>query len=176
MYRKYKAWGYQHGVLPRLLWPLLIYELQVSLQLPITSVLEEFKAAKTRQGQQRRKSASSTQSSEQATNGQPAKHFRRHTEGLKPACVGWLKGLCWAVTLEGPGAAGDRRDHHQVTGSQHHRSGRGSIEMASDPEPTSGQLTSAWCRVVFNRGRSRMLDLLSKLPPPTKKGVVSINW
>ncbi|KAK0143400.1 hypothetical protein N1851_018471 [Merluccius polli] len=23
---KYKAWGYQHGVLPRLLWPLLVYE------------------------------------------------------------------------------------------------------------------------------------------------------
>ncbi|KAL1276034.1 hypothetical protein QQF64_035657 [Cirrhinus molitorella] len=27
---KYKAWGYQHGVLPRLLWPLLVYEVPVS--------------------------------------------------------------------------------------------------------------------------------------------------
>ncbi|KAK0139194.1 hypothetical protein N1851_024122 [Merluccius polli] len=27
---KYKAWGYQHGVLPRLLWQLLVYEVPVS--------------------------------------------------------------------------------------------------------------------------------------------------
>ncbi|KAK0137644.1 hypothetical protein N1851_026134 [Merluccius polli] len=27
---KYKAWGYQHGVFPRLLWPLLVYEVPVS--------------------------------------------------------------------------------------------------------------------------------------------------
>ena len=80
---KYKAWGYQHGVLPRLLWPLLVYEVPVStveglerklntylrrwlgvprsfcsiglystgskLQLPISSVVEEYKATKTRQ-------------------------------------------------------------------------------------------------------------------------------
>ncbi|XP_056314571.1 uncharacterized protein LOC130229674 [Danio aesculapii] len=80
---KYKAWGYQHGVLPRLLWPLLVYEVPVStveglerkmntylrrwlgvprsfcsiglystgskLQLPLTSVLEEYKVTKTRQ-------------------------------------------------------------------------------------------------------------------------------
>lgn len=80
---KYKAWGYQHGVLPRLLWPLLVNEVPVStveglerkintylrrwlgvprsfcsiglystgskLQLPVTSVVEEFKATKTRQ-------------------------------------------------------------------------------------------------------------------------------
>ncbi|KAK3520023.1 hypothetical protein QTP70_010861 [Hemibagrus guttatus] len=78
---KYKAWGYQHGVVPRLLWPLLVYEVSVStveglerkintylrrwlvaprsfcfiglnstgskLQLPVTSVLEEYKATKT---------------------------------------------------------------------------------------------------------------------------------
>lgn len=29
---KYKAWGYQHGILPRLLWPLLVYEV------PLTTV------------------------------------------------------------------------------------------------------------------------------------------
>lgn len=80
---KYKAWGYQHGVLPRLLWPLLVYEVPIStveglerrintylrrwlgvprsfcsiglystgskLQLPVTSVVEEYKATKTRQ-------------------------------------------------------------------------------------------------------------------------------
>ncbi|KAK0152818.1 Complement C1q-like protein 4 [Merluccius polli] len=27
---KYKAWGYQHGVLPRLLWPLLIFVVSIS--------------------------------------------------------------------------------------------------------------------------------------------------
>lgn len=27
---KFKAWIYQHGVLPRLLWPLLVYELSIS--------------------------------------------------------------------------------------------------------------------------------------------------
>lgn len=27
---KNKAWGYQHGVLPRLLWPLLVYEIPIS--------------------------------------------------------------------------------------------------------------------------------------------------
>ncbi|RXN21510.1 hypothetical protein ROHU_024089 [Labeo rohita] len=80
---RYRAWGYQHGVFPRLLWPLLVYEVPVStveglerkintylrrwlvvprsfcsiglystgskLQLPVTSVLEEYKATKTRQ-------------------------------------------------------------------------------------------------------------------------------
>ena len=79
---KYKAWGYQHGILPRLLWPLLVYEVPLTtvealerkinnflrrwlsvpkafcsiglyssgskLQLPITSVVEEFKTAKVR--------------------------------------------------------------------------------------------------------------------------------
>lgn len=77
---KYKIWGYQHGILPRLLWPLLVYEVPLTivealerkinnylrrwlsvpksfcsiglyssgskLQLPITSVVEEFKATK----------------------------------------------------------------------------------------------------------------------------------
>jgi hypothetical protein len=80
---KYIAWIFQHGVLPRLLWPLLIYqmpllaseEMQVEvtkflrqwfgvrlsfsrlgfystgnrLQLPIRSVVEEFKVTKVRQ-------------------------------------------------------------------------------------------------------------------------------
>lgn len=80
---KYKAWGYQHGVLPRPLWPLLMYEVPVStveglerklntylrrwlgvprsfcsiglsskgskLQLPMPSVVEEYKATKTHQ-------------------------------------------------------------------------------------------------------------------------------
>ncbi|KAI2646403.1 hypothetical protein H4Q32_030397 [Labeo rohita] len=84
---RYKAWGYQHGVLPRLLWPLLVYEVPVStveglerrintclrrwlgvprsfcsislyctcskLQLPVTSVLKEYKATKTRQAMMR---------------------------------------------------------------------------------------------------------------------------
>lgn len=79
---KYKAWGYQHGILPRLLWPLLVYEVPLTtvealerkinnflrrwlsvpksfcsiglyssgskLQLPITSVVEEFKTVKVR--------------------------------------------------------------------------------------------------------------------------------
>lgn len=27
---KYNAWGYQHGVLPRLLWSLLVYEVPLS--------------------------------------------------------------------------------------------------------------------------------------------------
>lgn len=79
---KYKTWGYQHGILPRLLWPLLVYEVPLTtvealerkinnflrrwlsvpksfctiglyssgskLQLPITSVVEEFKTAKVR--------------------------------------------------------------------------------------------------------------------------------
>lgn len=79
---KYKVWGYQHGILPRLLWPLLVYEVPLTsvetlerrinnflrrwlsvpksfcsiglyssgskLQLPITSVMEEFKTAKVR--------------------------------------------------------------------------------------------------------------------------------
>ncbi|KAK0147668.1 hypothetical protein N1851_012858 [Merluccius polli] len=77
---KYKALGYQHGVLPRLLWPLLVYEVPIStverlerkmtylrrwlgiprsfcsiglystgskLQLPVASVVEEYKATKT---------------------------------------------------------------------------------------------------------------------------------
>ncbi|KAK0139991.1 hypothetical protein N1851_023098 [Merluccius polli] len=75
---KYKVWGYQHGVFPRLLWPLLVYEVPVStveglerkmntylrrwldlllhwhstgnkLQLPVISVVEEHKETKTRQ-------------------------------------------------------------------------------------------------------------------------------
>ncbi|KAI2644044.1 Peptide chain release factor 1 [Labeo rohita] len=80
---KYKAWGYQHGEVPRLLWPLLVYEVPVStveglerkintylrrwlvvprsfcsiglystgskLQLPVTSMLEEYKVTKTHQ-------------------------------------------------------------------------------------------------------------------------------
>ncbi|KAJ7995782.1 hypothetical protein DPEC_G00248160 [Dallia pectoralis] len=79
---KYKVCGYQHGILPRLLWPLLVYEVPLTtvetlerrinsflrrwlfvpksfcsiglyssgskLQLPITSVVEEFKTAKVR--------------------------------------------------------------------------------------------------------------------------------
>lgn len=71
---KYKVWSYQHGIFPRLLWPLLVYEVPLTtvetlerkinfstsgcqspkllyssgskLQLPITSVMEEFDAAK----------------------------------------------------------------------------------------------------------------------------------
>lgn len=80
---RFKLWGYQHGVLPRLLWPLLMYEVPLTtvealerrintflrrwlsvpkslssiglyssrskLQLPLTSVVEEFKVAKARQ-------------------------------------------------------------------------------------------------------------------------------
>lgn len=80
---RFKLWGYQHGVLPRLLWLLLMYEVPLTtvealerristflrrwlsvpkcfssvsiyssgskLQLPLTSVVEEFKVAKARQ-------------------------------------------------------------------------------------------------------------------------------
>lgn len=80
---KYKAWGYQHRFLPRLLWPLLVYEFPFStmetlerkinsylrrwlgvprsvcsiglystgskFQMPVTSVIEEYKATKTSQ-------------------------------------------------------------------------------------------------------------------------------
>lgn len=80
---KCKAWGFQHGVLPRLLWPMLEYEVPLlkvkalgrklnnflrrwlavptsfcsiglystgsKLQLPISSVVEEFKATKASQ-------------------------------------------------------------------------------------------------------------------------------
>ena len=80
---KYKAWIYQHGMLPRLLWPLLVYDVPIStveaieralsgyirrwlgvprsfssiglyssgskLQLPLSSVTEEFKVTKARQ-------------------------------------------------------------------------------------------------------------------------------
>lgn len=79
---KYTAWGYQQGILPRLLWPLLVYKVPLKtvealerkfnyflrrwlsvpksfcsiclystgskLQLPITSVMEEYKTAKVR--------------------------------------------------------------------------------------------------------------------------------
>ncbi|XP_052271350.1 uncharacterized protein LOC127872054 [Dreissena polymorpha] len=79
---KFKAWLYQHGLLPRLMWPLMLYEIAVStvegfestinrylrrwlgvppsftsiglygrtnqLQLPISSVVEEYKVAKAR--------------------------------------------------------------------------------------------------------------------------------
>ena len=79
---KFKAWLYQHALLPRILWPLMLYEVPLStvesleritsrhlrkwlgvppsftsvglygksnrLQLPITSLVEEFKTAKTR--------------------------------------------------------------------------------------------------------------------------------
>ena len=79
----YKAWCYQHGILPRLAWPLFIYEVPLStvealertisrflrrwlnvprslssvglystgskLQLPLTSLVEEYKVAKVRQ-------------------------------------------------------------------------------------------------------------------------------
>jgi len=27
---KFKAWIYQHGILPRILWPLLVYEVPIS--------------------------------------------------------------------------------------------------------------------------------------------------
>lgn len=80
---KYKAWLYQHGILPRLLWPLLVYEVPTTtvealertssqflrrwlglprslsnialyshstkLQLPISSLLEEFKVTRVRE-------------------------------------------------------------------------------------------------------------------------------
>lgn len=80
---KYKAWIYQHGVLPRVLWPLLVYDVPVTkveamerlvsgflrrwlsvpksfssvglyssgskLQLPLSSITEEFKVTKVRQ-------------------------------------------------------------------------------------------------------------------------------
>ena len=73
---KYKAWIYQHGVLPRLLWPLLVYDVPMStdeamekklsgyikrsfssiglyssgskLQLPLSSGTEKFKVTKVR--------------------------------------------------------------------------------------------------------------------------------
>ena len=80
---KYKAWIYQHGVLPRVLWPLLVYDVPMTtveamerlasgylrrwlavprsfssvglyssgtkLQLPLTSIAEEYKVTKVRQ-------------------------------------------------------------------------------------------------------------------------------
>ena len=80
---KYKAWMYQHGVLPRLLWPLLVYDVPITtvellertisqflrrwlglprslssialysnattLQLPLSSVTEEFKVTRARE-------------------------------------------------------------------------------------------------------------------------------
>ncbi|CAC5393214.1 unnamed protein product [Mytilus coruscus] len=42
---KLKAWIYQHGLLPRISWPLM---LTAKLQLPFTSIVEEFKVSKTR--------------------------------------------------------------------------------------------------------------------------------
>ena len=79
----YKAWSYQHGILPRLTWPMFIYDIPISaieklerrissylrrwlnvprmlssialygkgnmLQLPLTSLVEEFKVTKVRQ-------------------------------------------------------------------------------------------------------------------------------
>ena len=38
---KYKAWMYQHGVLPRLLWPLLVYEVPISTVESLTKIVSQ---------------------------------------------------------------------------------------------------------------------------------------
>ena len=39
---KYKAWIYQHGVLPRLLWPLLIYEVPITAVESLEKTISQF--------------------------------------------------------------------------------------------------------------------------------------
>ncbi|XP_060589724.1 uncharacterized protein LOC132744948 [Ruditapes philippinarum] len=56
---KYKAWIFQHGLLARLIWPLMVNEIPISLvekmehqssklQIPFNSLVEEYKVAKAR--------------------------------------------------------------------------------------------------------------------------------
>lgn len=68
---KFKTWIYQHGILPQILWPLLVYEVLISIvewlglpqslssiilyrqnnkqKLPISNLYEEFKVTCTRE-------------------------------------------------------------------------------------------------------------------------------
>ncbi|XP_061778568.1 uncharacterized protein LOC133569990 [Nerophis ophidion] len=126
---KYKAWGYQHGVLPRLLWPLLVYEVPVStveslerklntylrrwlgvprsfcsiglystgskLQLPITSVVEEYKVTKTRQAMMLRDSKD---------------------ERVRQAGIVVRSGIKWSAS-EALREAEDRLHHADIVGS-----------------------------------------------------------